>query len=447
LQRELSNADTHYVAAVKAARTHRVAYDARMSQLLAAYEQIETARQTRTVKMARQFLQAQETMLISLQRNVRSVISVLDDVNPDADIQSFIAQHASLEALPPLPAYVSYGSNSGGGGGFNFQELYAPPKDEEKSDDLRQAESVFRSNIDTLFWSARKESQDDNLKRVAEASTIESADSTNQLAPPQSFDVPPPGLAPPDHPYELLPENLNEMAALLRTSYGRSAFGTVLNQVSAYDFNSCFILVTIVLFCFSQRRAITGLPARAFDTLEYLVKIFLDEAYEKQHTQPAKVVMILSQTFYRRPDAETVPADGPPPPREYLHSRIFHHALWRDLRFWRESFFDSGAICFNICFSILISCCRFSCSVRVELCKHEAPQKWHTDDEQAEATSRTKQCVFSQMATLGFNLKEFSLEASQRRSFIESMSAIYELDAGSVDMLLAIADGPSEPSQ
>jgi hypothetical protein len=51
------------------------------------------------------------------------------------------------------------------------------------------------------------------------------------------------------------------------------------------------------------------------------------------------------------------------------------------------------------------------------------------------------------MATLGFNLKEFSLEASQRRSFIESMSAIYELDAGSVDMLLAIADGPSEPSQ
>lgn len=88
----------------------------------------------------------------------------------------------------------------------------------------------------------------------------------------------------------------------------------------------------------------------------------------------------------------------------------------------------------------------FEFSVRVELCKHEAPQKWHTDEEQAEATSRTKQCVFSQMATLGFNLKEFSLDAAQRRSFIESMSAIYELDAASVDMLLAIADGPSDPS-
>jgi hypothetical protein len=433
LQKDLHAADLQYIAAVKAARTFRVDFDERNAQLLAAYQQIETTRQARTLKVAKQYLQAHESVLSSLLRNVRDTLAAIDEAQPERDLQAFIAQRATHAPPPPLPAYRSYTALATAAGanaptGHIPIPIPAVTPDDEKSEEVRAAEVFFQRSIDSLFWSARKEANDDNTRRVSGGAVAASAAASSAPASPSSSSTPPvestggtdacvhpsvdtaPAVvAPASHPYELVSEVLNEMTALLRTPHGRTAFGTILNQFRALS---------------------TGLPARAFDTLEYLVKIFLDEAHDQHHTQPAKVVMIMSQTFFRRStaDATIAPssADGSVPAaaqREYLHARVYHHAIFRDMRFWKESFFDS---------------------VRVELSKHEPAQRWHTDSEQAEINSRTKQCVFSHLAAISFNMKEFALDATERREFIESMSMFYDLDAGSLDMLLAIADAPME---
>jgi hypothetical protein len=424
LQKDLHAADLAYIAAVKAARTFRVDFDERNAQLLAAYQQIEATRQARTLKVARQYLQAHESVLASLLRNVRDTLAAIDDAQPERDLQAFIAQRATHAPLPPLPAYRSYTAPSTAAGanaptGHIPIPIPAVTPDDEKSDEVRQAEVFFQRSIDSLFWSARKEANDDNTRRVSGGASVAAAALPSSTIPSESgadvcvhpsVDTAPAVVAPASHPYELVSEVLNEMTALLRTAHGRTAFGTILNQFRALS---------------------TGLPARAFDTLEYLVKIFLDEAHDQHHTQPAKVVMIMSQTFFRRSTADAstgLPsADGSAAPaaaqREYLHARVYHHSIFRDMRFWKESFFDS---------------------VRVELSKHEPAQRWHTDAEQAEINSRTKQCVFSHLAAISFNMKEFALDANERREFIESMSMFYDLDAGSLDMLLAIADAPME---
>jgi hypothetical protein len=179
---------------IKAARAFRMQYDNRTAQILQQHQAIETSRQQQTLRAMRTFLQLQEGMMISMQKNIHSMMSMLDETQPEQDLQEFIAQRASGISPPALPAYRRYQHANGGQPTTDRTPTQSPEPlsptsmsaaaHEEKSDELLAAEAVFRRHLDDLFWSSRKEGQDDMVRRAAAVS------STAELSPAGNIEQP-----------------------------------------------------------------------------------------------------------------------------------------------------------------------------------------------------------------------------------------------------------------
>jgi hypothetical protein len=246
--------------------------------------------------------------------------------------------------------------------------------------------------------------------------------------------------------------------ALFATPEGRKAFASVLNR---------------------QRNTSGGLrlPGRpALERLAAWTRRFLDHARESMHANPTQLVMIMSQSFFveeeedeqqQQHQQQEGEADGAAaaaaaaasptaasrsksgddsaegaddessssgaagsslPPnsssigagaqrhRVYLLSLLLSHPLWRDLRFWEESFFAA----YN-------SKIRRSSAARVH--------KWHSDAEQAEGMHTRKQVCFSTLSTFAHNMSEFGMSASKVVGFVEKIAGINELEDEQVDLL------------
>ena len=144
---------------------------------------------------------------------------------------------------------------------------------------------------------------------------------------------------------DLTPEELARTDALLATVEGRKAFASVLNR---------------------QRNTSGGLRLSSSSSLHRLAewcRRFLDAAQQSMHVNPTQLVMIMSQSFYVEELAPPASASASSSDssfagasdatdedshaasarltRIYLISLIKDHALWKQLRFWEEAFFDA----------------------------------------------------------------------------------------------------------
>jgi len=239
---------------------------------------------------------------------------------------------------------------------------------------------------------------------------------------------------------DLTPAELSRSTALFATPDGRKAFASVLNR---------------------QRNTSGGLrlPSRTvLNRLAQWTMLFLDGAMPVMHVTPTQLVMIMSQSFYVEEDEQGAQAESAAgaqsrtaaaaasdnsnngddadesglarssstvapsrhSERVYLLSLVRPHPLWRDLRYWTESFFAA----YN-------SKIRRSSAARVH--------KWHSDAEQAEGLHTRKQVCFSTLSTFAHNMIEFGMAASAVVGFVEKIASINELDDEQQEMLRGMA--------
>ncbi|ETO00891.1 hypothetical protein RFI_36549 [Reticulomyxa filosa] len=85
----------------------------------------------------------------------------------------------------------------------------------------------------------------------------------------------------------------------------------------------------------------------------------------------------------------------------FLVDRVKDHQLWKSEAFWKEAFGDS---------------------LQQEFKKYPMLQSWHSDTEHAEAHRRNQEIIFSQLAAITHNMKEFGMQNSTIVSFLDRQS-------------------------
>lgn len=116
-------------------------------------------------------------------------------------------------------------------------------------------------------------------------------------------------------------------------------------------------------------------------------------------------VMILSLTFWKNDTSKNKPE------KQYLHSKIVWHPVWRDLDFWSASLFF---------------CIREELRNQKELEEHEAP---------AETIDREKNIVFGQLLSFSHNMVTFMVEKQDIKKVIEKFCYYFDLAKDKVAML------------
>jgi len=143
-----------------------------------------------------------------------------------------------------------------------------------------------------------------------------------------------------------------------------------------------------------------------------------DETSENSHSPAA------TDTSYDEADKSS---DPPSRVRIFLQSRIKNHPIWKEIRFWEESFFDS-------------------LNQKTKKDKRSLRSLfWHSDTEQAEALNTQKNVVFSCLGTYAHNMREFDMDRESAINFVKKMSSINELDEDQIDMLLQLDCLSSDP--
>lgn len=253
LKVDAAEAKEALVQSVSYMRGYRLSHDQQMARILDRLQKLERERRVRTGECLKHYFDVQRQMMESMVKNIVAVSRLMDDLSVDSDVQSFIANHKTGKKRPPLPELP--GDNGDG---------------EAKDDDSKTADQL----------SAEKEIQ-----------PLVNAVLADKTVPP---------------------EDLLKMEALFRTPDGRAAFAAILNN---------------------QRNVEAGLllKGESFSVLARLIHMFLDNARDTllargnvtgkereavfasprppdrpknaKTIRPAKLVMIMSQSFYRHIDS------------------------------------------------------------------------------------------------------------------------------------------------
>jgi hypothetical protein len=192
------------------------------------------------------------------------------------------------------------------------------------------------------------------------------------------------------------------LTGVLATSEGRTAFATALSHHRNNGFNN---------------KVGCGLELKrpAFEALAAIIHRFLDQAYQTMHTAPTQIVMIMSQTFYLEQERGEEHVEK----RVYLQHVAKKHPIWRSPRFWEEAFFVAFA---------------------KELKNHKQSQasRWHTDQEQAEATDRQKKILFGKLSAYAHNMLGFGMDTGSTLKFVQKMCNINELGQNETKAIVGI---------
>lgn len=217
-----------------------------------------------------------------------------------------------------------------------------------------------------------------------------------------------------------LDESARWLSQVVSTQRGRDAFILELNQ-------------------FRSKNVELG---EGFPALGAVLWDLLDHCREDNDVHSAKVIMMLSQTFYRKNllpsvlrSKETENSDNPPSSvgaeynhtgegsdifdddrlrdraadkREYLKEMLISHSIWRDESFWEQALWQ--------------------CALE-QLQSIPYEKKWHDldDESRLEAVRRIHSVIFSQVMAIIHSMMELGCSKEQTREFLYRMCVIHQL--------------------
>jgi len=193
-------------------------------------------------------------------------------------------------------------------------------------------------------------------------------------------------------------EFVNTCIEDFNSSTARLAFANAINRQRNYD-HSCL-----------------ELSRNSFLALAEITRKLLDCVAETLDIKPGKLVMIMSQTLFCRaveivdllevhPGKKVLP-EVSGNEKVFLADYLRDHAIWKDLRFWNQAFYDSFA---------------------EEIDKCPDTKKWHSNLEKQEHTRRTKEILFSQLTAWTHNMREFGMKNSEVRGFIDKIASMNDM--------------------
>jgi hypothetical protein len=195
---------------------------------------------------------------------------------------------------------------------------------------------------------------------------------------------------------------VKSLCTFVETQYGRSAFITVLNQ-------------------FRSKKVELG---EGFTALGQVLSHTLDICMDTNDVHTAKIIMMLSQTFYRKietienneddkkslfpPDKDEDEDRGGK--REYLKEMLSPHALWHksDCKFWEQALWQ-----------LIVE----------QLQTIPYDKVWH-DMERSDMTvsvRRVHNVIFSQVMAITHSMIELGCTKSKTREFLYRMCVIHQL--------------------
>lgn len=94
----------------------------------------------------------------------------------------------------------------------------------------------------------------------------------------------------------------------------------------------------------NQQRTKKQDVGEGYERLAGVMSIFLDYCHAVHDVDSAKMMMIMSETFYRpqpelNADASAEGSSGPA--RQFIQTALVGHKMWRSLSFWEEAFYRS----------------------------------------------------------------------------------------------------------
>ena len=160
-----------------------------------------------------------------------------------------------------------------------------------------------------------------------------------------------------------------------------------------------------------------------FDVLITVINEFLDKCAEQNDVKGAKMMMIMSETFFRsvKPDEFSLVDGGQPDKasretsREYLQGSIKEHRIWQNPHFWEEAFF---------------------LSVREEVVKHMRQVEEGSVSRESDFRRFYKNIIFGQLGSYSLNMLNFGVGVEATTNFINKLCHVNKIEEEKNAMLL-----------
>eukprot|EP00949_MAST-11_sp_MAST-11-sp1_P000765 g765.t1 len=180
------------------------------------------------------------------------------------------------------------------------------------------------------------------------------------------------------------PDDFEKVHELLRDAENRKAFVQLLNLERS-------------------RQQEVG---KGFDLLAELMDSFLDSCVRENDVKAAKMLMIMSETFY------AMDREGHEGERIYMQVRIKEHPIWSNLHFWEEA---------------LLLAAREEVEKTLE--RMERPSE-------ADFNVAYQNICFGQLGSYALNLQNFGVSQHDTEEFIKKMSFLLHLKPQMLSMLI-----------
>ena len=364
-------------------------YDAEIAGIADDYQRAEVMR----LEILKQYLlDSAKFQLLANQRRQRRLLNIIDDIesiDPTSDVRLY-AHNKRVSELLKRPI----------GGTSNDREEYAASG---SVGTMLPARAQSRQLISAAIWAMFAESS-------AEAETMQKQ---RQVLGEEKEDG---SLGEPDGDDNFDDMNVeNDVASRLQGSI--KSLEDVALRLEEFkrlfeDEDNRTMFVKLLNL---QRSKVQDVGS-GYDVLASLMQLNLDWCAKQSDVRTAKMVMIMSETFFRSRTEH--PFDQRAEAREYLQSHIKSHPIWHNPHFWEEAFF--------------MSC-------REEVVKHMTQVGGNSGVEQAFKHVYSNIC-FGQMGSYALNMVNFGVSIKMTRGFITKMCDVNGIDAQQREMLLQNAN-------
>ncbi|MES1906876.1 MAG: hypothetical protein MHM6MM_000103 [Cercozoa sp. M6MM] len=346
--------DAH-VEAVSAAREKRRLIDEALRNALDKVEELESHR---LQSLKQQLLTLVNTQRRAAQERVRILDTLYTQVQllgPEEDCRAFCESASSACGDPPLPIFPEYRTHGNTG----------------KSSGLLEQYEHF----------------------VTGATTLPSSPSPSPTPTPDALDS----------------QFDNFLEAVLEPAKASdSRFNEMRQQVRQEDLSNSDTRSRLSAALTRVRRGsgrhFQVQAARASELVHLLLRQ-LDACAKTRDIRAASVLMIFTQTVF------VLEGDR----KCFLQGDIKHHALWKDLRFWEECFYDAYAR---------------------ELQKFPPTRRWLAPHEKRALTERDAYVLVAQLCAWTHNMREFDLSQSEVLAFASRACDLNNICGDKRDMVL-----------
>ncbi|PRP75425.1 G-protein subunit alpha [Planoprotostelium fungivorum] len=162
---------------------------------------------------------------------------------------------------------------------------------------------------------------------------------------------------------------------------------------------------TFALLLTIQRARTMLVPSHNFSRLCHLVERALSEAEREEDFRSARVLMYMTVTFYRKI------IDSSSELQEYLHHKLRHLTLWRNIHFWERALWGTE-------------------DTSIEKFKDLSVEQ------KDEFVDREKNIAFASLLSFTHSMLSFSVDKTIVDAFIRKQCAFYSLDDHYVEQLI-----------